>query len=138
MTHRAHLLILRIGPALKDAFQQDRYGSHNALVNLMGAGIGILAISLAVACGLPAEYDLYTAMVACLLIPWGRDTHSPPAGSTAALIISLIPSLQNQGIAGLPAPAVVGIPALNRFLAHCRSRAVSVALADFKHQPCAP
>ncbi|POP52785.1 C4-dicarboxylic acid transporter DauA [Zhongshania marina] len=105
MSHRAHLLSLRIGHALREVFA-DGYSRADLLKDLIaGITVGIIAIplamALAIASGVAPQYGLYTAMIAGAIIALTGGSRFSISGPTAAFVVILHPLAEKHGLAGL-------------------------------------
>ncbi|WP_430457142.1 C4-dicarboxylic acid transporter DauA [Rheinheimera sp.] len=105
MSHRAHLFSLRIFHALREAAAEGYGFSELGKDILAGISVGIIAIplamALAIACGVPPQYGLYTAIIAGFLIPLCGGSRYSISGPTAAFIVILYPVVQKYGLGGL-------------------------------------
>jgi len=106
MPHRAHLFSLRIAHALREALQEAPYGMAGARRDLLaGVSVGLVAIplamALAIACGVPPQYGLYSAIVAGFITPLCGGSRYSVSGPTAAFVVILYPIVQQYGLAGL-------------------------------------
>ena len=104
MSHRAHLFSLRIFHALREAAAEGYGFSELGKDILAGISVGIIAIplamALAIACGVPPQYGLYTAIIAGFLIPLCGGSRYSISGPTAAFIVILYPVVQKYGLGG--------------------------------------
>jgi SulP family sulfate permease len=103
---RPHLFSLRIGHALRETLLSGRYSRINLGQDLIaGLTVGLIAIplsmALAIACGLPPQYGLYTAIVAGFIMALTGGSSVSISGPTAAFVVILLPIVQSYGLAGL-------------------------------------
>ncbi len=105
MSHRTYLFSLRFFHALREAAAEGYGFSALGKDLLAGVSVGIIAIplamALAIACGVPPQYGLYTAIIAGFLIPLLGGSRYSISGPTAAFIVILYPVVQQYGLAGL-------------------------------------
>jgi sulfate permease, SulP family len=106
MPHRAHLLSLRLGHALREAVLVPPYSAARLGKDcLAGVTVGLVAIplamALAIASGVPPQYGLYSAMIAGFLIPLTGGSRYSVSGPTAAFVVILFPIVQHYGFGGL-------------------------------------
>ncbi|MDX1341722.1 MAG: C4-dicarboxylic acid transporter DauA [Reinekea sp.] len=103
---RPHLFSLRVGHAARSTFLSGQYTRQQLGKDLIaGITVGLIAIplsmALAIACGLPPQYGLYTAIVAGLIIAVTGGSALSISGPTAAFVVILLPIVQTYGLAGL-------------------------------------
>ncbi|TXS95827.1 C4-dicarboxylic acid transporter DauA [Parahaliea maris] len=105
MPHRAHVVSLRIGHALREALSGGYRRADLARDVLAGLTVGIIAIplamALAIASGVAPQYGLYTAMIAGVLIAVLGGSRYSISGPTAAFVVILYPLVAKHGLAGL-------------------------------------
>jgi SulP family sulfate permease len=72
---------------------------------LAGVVVGIVALplsmALAIACGVPPQHGLYTAVVAGFVTPLLGGSRTQVTGPTAAFVVLLVPVSSRFGVAGL-------------------------------------
>src|SRR5690606_38788722 len=105
MSHRAYLVSLRIGHALREScFTQPYTGLRFRKDLLAGLTVGIIAIplamALAIASGVPPQYGLYTAAIAGFVIALTGGSRFSISGPTAAFVVILYPITQKYGLGG--------------------------------------
>jgi SulP family sulfate permease len=91
--------------ALRRALKFERSPDSIRRNLLAGATVGIIALplsmALAIASGVPPQHGLYTAMVAGIVIALSGGSKVNISGPTAALVIILLPIVQQYGLGGL-------------------------------------
>ncbi|MEW5756130.1 MAG: C4-dicarboxylic acid transporter DauA [Pseudomonadota bacterium] len=108
MTQRLHELkntAPAVGVALRESLATG-YGLGDFRADLMaGITVGIvavpLAMALAIACGVPPQYGLYTSIVAGLVIALTGGSRVNISGPTAAFVVILVPIAHSYGLGGL-------------------------------------
>ena len=105
-TTRPHLFSLRIGHALRETVFSGQYSrKHFGQDAIAGLTVGLIAIplsmALAIACGLPPQYGLYTAIIAGFIMALTGGSAVSISGPTAAFVVILLPIVQSYGLAGL-------------------------------------
>jgi len=103
---RPHLFSLRIAHAFRESVLQGRYRRAQLQRDLIaGLTVGLIAIplsmALAIACGVPPQYGLYTAIVAGFIIALTGGSVVSISGPTAAFVVILLPVVQRYGVSGL-------------------------------------
>jgi len=69
-----------------------------------------LSMALAIACGVPPQYGLYTAIVAGIVAALTGGSRTSITGPTAAFVVVLVPVVGEYGVAGLGlASAMAGV-----------------------------
>ncbi|MGL4613162.1 MAG: C4-dicarboxylic acid transporter DauA [Shewanella sp.] len=106
MSHSAHLFSLKIAHALTQACIKEPYSLTAFGQDIMaGLTVGIIAIplamALAIACGVPPQYGLYTAIIGGFIIAMTGGSRFSVSGPTAAFVVLLFPIAQQFGLAGL-------------------------------------
>lgn len=105
MSHRSYLFSLRFAHALRECWAEGYRLTHLKRDLLAGVTVGIIAIplamALAIACGVPPQYGLYTAVVAGFVIALCGGSRYSISGPTAAFVVILYPVAQQYGLAGL-------------------------------------
>lgn len=108
MPHRKHSKNHRrwpIATALRDTLREG-YGRRDFLADLAsGAVVGVIAIplsmALAIACNVPPQHGLYTAIVAGAVSALCGGSRFQVSGPTAAFVVILAPIVSEHGFAGL-------------------------------------
>jgi len=95
-----------VGHALRETVFSGSYRKADFTKDLIaGITVGLIAIplsmALAIACGLPPQYGLYTAIVAGFLMALTGGSSVSISGPTAAFVVILLPIVQAYGLAGL-------------------------------------
>ncbi|MEZ4463307.1 MAG: SulP family inorganic anion transporter [bacterium] len=112
---------LRVAGALRDVFKEGYSHQHLRADLLAGLVVGLVAIplsmALAIACGMPPQHGLATAIVAGGSIALLGGSRLQVSGPTAAFVVVLAPVVKSYGpggllIATLMAGAVLVIMAL--------------------------
>ncbi len=106
MSHRSHLLSLRIGHALRESCFNHPYTSAKFFKDLLaGITVGIIAIplamALAIASGVAPQYGLYTVIIGGVVIALTGGSRYSISGPTAAFVVILYPIVQKYGLGGL-------------------------------------
>lgn len=106
MPDRVQLTTVRLSSALRDALKRERYSAtafrSDALAGLTVAVVAIpLAMALAIACGVPPQYGLYSAIVGGFIAALTGGSRFSVSGPTAAFVVILAPVTAQYGIAGL-------------------------------------
>ena len=96
---------LRPAAALR-ACMAEGYDARRLRADLLaGAVVGVVALplsmALAIACGVPPQHGLYTAIVAGLVTPLLGGSRAQVTGPTAAFVVLLLPVSARFGVAGL-------------------------------------
>jgi len=96
---------LRPAAALRDALREG-YTLKNLRADLVsGVIVGLvalpLAMALAIACGLPPQHGIATAIVAGAVIAVLGGSRTQVSGPTAAFVVVLAPVVTHYGLAGL-------------------------------------
>jgi SulP family sulfate permease len=104
--NRSHLTSLRFASAFVDACIRQEYSFQHFRKDLIaGITVGIIAIplsmALAIACGVPPQNGLYTAIIAGFIIAVTGGARLSISGPTAAFVVILLPVTQEFGLAGL-------------------------------------
>jgi sulfate permease, SulP family len=72
---------------------------------MAGVVVGLIALplsmALAIACGIPPQYGLYTAIVAGVVAALTGGAKTSVTGPTAAFVVVLLPVVDQYGVAGL-------------------------------------
>jgi len=81
---------------------------------MAGVVVGVIALplsmALAIACGVPPQYGLYTAIVAGVVAALTGGAKTSITGPTAAFVVVLLPVVSQYGVAGLGlASAMAGV-----------------------------
>jgi len=97
---------IRLFSALTDACFREKYTFQRLLKDaIAGVTVGIIAIPLAMAlaigCGVPPQYGLYTSAVAGIIIAIFGGSRFSVSGPTAAFVVILYPVSQQFGLSGL-------------------------------------
>ncbi|MFM1920896.1 MAG: putative sulfate permease, SulP family [Candidatus Hydrogenedentota bacterium] len=108
MPHRKHSKSHRrwpIATALRDALREG-YGRRDFFADLAsGAVVGVIAIplsmALAIACNVPPQHGLYTAIIAGAVSALCGGSRFQVSGPTAAFVVILAPIVSEHGFAGL-------------------------------------
>lgn len=88
--------------ALIDACWREPYSLARLLKDaIAGVTVGIIAIPLAIASGVPPQYGLYTAAIAGIVIAVSGGSRYSVSGLTATFVVILYPVSQQFGLAGL-------------------------------------
>jgi len=112
--HRAHLFSLRVDHALREVLSEGYSASHLIKDGLAGLTVGIiaipLAITLAIASGVPPQYGLYTAIVAGFLIAqtYGLGGLLMATVMTGVILILLAVMRLGRLIEYIPEPVTLG------------------------------
>ncbi len=98
-------LALRPATALRQAFATG-YSARDLRRDLLaGAVVGVVALplsmALAIACGMPPQYGLYTAIVAGFVTALLGGSATQVSGPTAAFVVILAPICEQHGPSGL-------------------------------------
>jgi len=106
MQHRAHLISLRIGYALRESLSRNNYSPTKLRKDLLaGITVGIIAIplamALAIASGVDPQYGLYTVIIGGIVIAITGGSQFSISGPTAAFVVILYPIVQQYGLGGL-------------------------------------
>ncbi|WP_339677125.1 C4-dicarboxylic acid transporter DauA [uncultured Zhongshania sp.] len=105
MPYRAHLLSLRVGHALREAFADGYSRGDLGKDVIAGITVGIIAIplamALAIASGVAPQYGLYTALIAGAIIALTGGSRFSISGPTAAFVVILHPLAAEYGLAGI-------------------------------------
>lgn len=106
MQHRAHLISLRIGYALRESLSRNNYSPTKLRKDLLaGITVGIIAIplamALAIASGVDPQYGLYTVIIGGIVIAITGGSQFSISGPTAAFVVVLYPIVQQYGLGGL-------------------------------------
>lgn len=106
MQHRAHLMSLRIGHALRESFANNEYTAGMLYKDILaGITVGIIAIplamALAIASGVDPQYGLYTVIIGGIIIAITGGSRFSISGPTAAFVVILYPIVQSYGLGGL-------------------------------------
>ena len=105
MTHRAHLLSFTIASAIRDVFKEGYSSSLFVKDLIAGITVGIVStpvsLALAIACGVPPQHGLYTAMIGGFIIALLGGSRYSVSGPTAAFVVILYPITQQFGLEGL-------------------------------------
>ncbi len=93
------------GSALCQVWREG-YGLPQLKADIMaGLVVGIVALplsmALAIACGVPPQYGLYTAIVSGLVAALAGGSRVSITGPTAAFVVILLPIVQQYGLPGL-------------------------------------
>ncbi len=94
---------------------REGYGWSKFRADAMaGVVVGVIALplsmALAIACGIPPQYGLYTAIVAGVVAALTGGAKTSITGPTAAFVVVLIPVVSEYGVAGLGlATAMAGV-----------------------------
>lgn len=104
---------LRVRPAhaLREAFAEG-YSARNLRADILsGIVVGVVALplsmALAIACGVPPQHGLYTAIVAGFVIAVLGGSRVQVSGPTAAFVVILAPIVTRYGLAGLACASVM-------------------------------
>jgi SulP family sulfate permease len=94
-----------VASALRETLREG-YGARDFLADLAaGAVVGIIAIplsmALAIACNVPPQHGLYTAIVAGIVIALSGGSRFQVSGPTAAFVVILAPIVSKYGFGGL-------------------------------------
>jgi SulP family sulfate permease len=96
---------LPLATALREAFRggyQLRDGRNDLAAGVITGIVALpLSMALAIACGVPPQHGLYTAIVAGMLIALLGGAHTSVSGPTAAFVVILVPITARYGLAGL-------------------------------------
>lgn len=87
--------------ALKDSFRNGYTSRHLTKDIIAGLTVGIIAMALAIASGVPPQHGLYTAIVAGIIIALTGGSRFNISGPTAAFVVILFPVTQQFGLSGL-------------------------------------
>ncbi len=91
--------------ALKKSWQTERSPASIRANLLAGLTVGIIALplsmALAIACGVPPQHGLYTAIVAGIVTGLAGGSPVNISGPTAAFVVVLLPIVQDHGLGGL-------------------------------------
>jgi SulP family sulfate permease len=103
---RAHLTTVRIASSIRDTMRDGGYDGSalraDALAGLTVAVVAIpLAMALAIACGVPPQFGLYSAIIGGLVAALTGGSRYSVTGPTAAFVVILAPVTARYGIAGL-------------------------------------
>ena len=96
---------LPLAAALRETLRQG-YTARDLLADIAaGSVVGIIAIplsmALAIACNVPPQHGLYTAIVAGIVVALAGGSRCQVSGPTAAFVVILAPIVSQYGFAGL-------------------------------------
>lgn len=106
MPSRAHLTTVRIASSFRDTVLSGGYGAKtfrsDVLAGLTVAVVAIpLAMALAIACGVPPQFGLYSAVIGGFIAALTGGSRYSVTGPTAAFVVILAPVTAKYGLAGL-------------------------------------
>lgn len=106
MSHRAHLASFKIASAVRETLISQGYSLPIFVKDLIaGLTVGIVStpvsLALAIACGVPPQHGLYTAIIAGFIIALLGGSRYSISGPTAAFVVILYPITQKFGLEGL-------------------------------------
>lgn len=94
-----------IATAIRETFREGYAGRDLASDLAAGAVVGIIAIplsmALAIACNIPPQHGLYTAIIAGAITALLGGSRYQVSGPTAAFVVVLAPIVSEHGFAGL-------------------------------------
>ncbi|HVP73029.1 MAG TPA: C4-dicarboxylic acid transporter DauA, partial [Phycisphaerales bacterium] len=104
---------LRVRPAqaLREAIAEGYTSRHLRTDLLSGIVVGVVALplsmALAIACGVPPQHGLYTAIIAGFVIALLGGSRVQVSGPTAAFVVILAPITERYGLGGLACASVM-------------------------------
>ncbi|KOG92285.1 transporter [Aeromonas caviae] len=102
MHNQASLQGVKLAIALRQSCIDEPYGVARFGRDLIaGITVGIIAIPLAIASGVPPQHGLYTAIIAGIVIAVTGGSRFSISGPTAAFVVILYPVAQQFGVGGL-------------------------------------
>lgn len=102
MHNQASLQGVKLAIALRQSCIDEPYSAARFGRDLIaGITVGIIAIPLAIASGVPPQHGLYTAIIAGIVIAVTGGSRFSISGPTAAFVVILYPVAQQFGVGGL-------------------------------------